>query len=1019
MHVIDNKIQVPSKQNIKDALAPLKIHFVNIVPLEKEGYIVFADHLSDLEAIQTGKGYAALKAINLKPAIPANLNAEKTLVVKNLEARLGRKSVKEIAETVKQTLPQVKAVFKTNAIRVIKILLPTVADANHLLAKGFVLGGQRIPPNNLEKELFIRVNTCFRCYEVEKHLTKHCQANKQWCSTCAKSGHEWKTCKAPPAARRCLNCQRENREAMSRLHHTMAWNCPTRKRELAAKRSKALEQLRNPPPKQRRTVPGATNIALLPTPTSTQPTLSPRTRVNSSVLSNQSYAGAVRDPIDRDSQLKVQVLIQDAHLAAACDGSRTYSSILGESIKTNFGVELKFPEHNSKKIASALRASAAAMVLQPPYAPNPPPSSQTRQSNSPPASVAIPTSQKPAHSTSPSQAPDASTATDSSTLRTLLFLNSTVRTPNPTPPSPSPPNKQEASKSTASRPRSQAVGASKAEYTSRTFTRSPAGSTPSQTPGPPNRDRQHSLGTRVIHSTARRVPQLTTLATPDAGDLSKLPPLQAHKKNTTNKGKKSTPLKTRKPVAPPEVSLRNAEANFSKATGSDGDSNIPECSPLDTNWRGDPNMFASEIAKLKKHPLKQAGPFKCCSFPFKCCTEQPNTATRKKRRKRRKNKSKDVNRDTVVPNKSPTTETQGSQSPKPPSANKSKADKWKPSPLVEAPTDVSTPTETSTSKEDSGLQTGKAQDASQDESSQAPKAATTQATNPALIPQSQGKSTLAAPTTPDAVTTDTGESSFNFSKATVDYERSISPSLKSSQSDSSLPDIEEGMRFSPSSSVKEKAKQWETGTPPPSPTEPPATQQLLSNLYNESSASEASDSQSFGKKCPRRSTPTPDTVAAGLIEKKLKDFFKQAGSPVSTILEEDDENMSFHDAQDELAYQHQSPEPDRSRHYDPDRDVSLRPTQDTETFTKKPCQGQTGDSSPLETSSEEDVPLTPGTQPTPLAPSRPGEVSASTRSLIIDTDADSVETSPPRYQTRSRSKNISSMSAILRNNSRP
>ena len=253
----------------------------------------------------------------------------------------------------------------------------------------------------------------------------------------------------------------------------------------------------------------------------------------------------------------------------------------------------------------------------------------------------------------------------------------------------------------------------------------------------------------------------------------------------------------------------------------------------------------------------------------------------------------------------------------------------------------------------------------------------------------------------------------------MEYEISISPSLKSSQSDSSLPDIEDGMRFSPSSSVKEKAKQWETATPPPNPTEAPATQQLLNNLYNESSSSEASDSQSFGKKGSRRSTPIPDTVAAGLKEKKLKDFFKQAGSPVSTIMEEDDENMSFHDAQDELAFQPQSPEPDRSRHYDPDRDVSLRPTQDTESFTKKPYQGQTGNSSPLETSSDEDVPLTPGTQPTQLAPSRPGEVSASTRSLIIDTDADSVETSPPRYQTRSRSKNISSMSATLRNNSRP
>ena len=151
----------------------------------------------------------------------------------------------------------------------------------------------------------------------------------------------------------------------------------------------------------------------------------------------------------------------------------------------------------------------------------------------------------------------------------------------------------------------------------------------------------------------------------------------------------------------------------------------------------------------------------------------------------------------------------------------------------------------------------------------------------------------------------------------------------------------------------------------------------------------------------------------------MKDYFKQAGSPVSTILEEDDENMSFHDAQDVLAYQPQSPEPDRSRQCDPDRDVSPRLTQDTESFSKKPCQGQTGDNSPLETSSEEDVPLTPGTQPTPLVTSRPGEVSASTRSLIIDTDAESVETCPPRYHFRSRSKNISSMSATLWNNSRP
>ena len=89
-----------------------------------------------------------------------------------------------------------------------------------------------ITPDQMARDDFINILTCFKCYAMESHPTKNCQETKILCSECGQEGHRWSECRSP--TKMCLNCKGQ--------HRTLAMACPIKKDLINKKRTEKEEQ---------------------------------------------------------------------------------------------------------------------------------------------------------------------------------------------------------------------------------------------------------------------------------------------------------------------------------------------------------------------------------------------------------------------------------------------------------------------------------------------------------------------------------------------------------------------------------------------------------------------------------------------------------------------------------------------------------------------------------------------------------------------------------------------------------
>lgn len=100
--------------------------------------------------------------------------------------------------------------------------------------QGLKMFSLRIPHHQIQREEFIPITTCMRCYKIEQHLTKDCPQPKTFaiCYECRVEGHRFTTCSAQA---KCVNCWEG--------HRTLAYKCLERRRAVVtAKEAKKTRQ---------------------------------------------------------------------------------------------------------------------------------------------------------------------------------------------------------------------------------------------------------------------------------------------------------------------------------------------------------------------------------------------------------------------------------------------------------------------------------------------------------------------------------------------------------------------------------------------------------------------------------------------------------------------------------------------------------------------------------------------------------------------------------------------------------
>ena len=127
---------------------------------------------------------------------PPEYEAERTVLVRNVDSTISARSEARIAEHISAEF-RVKRVIKIpNSNHLHKILFNDVAMADKAIQQGLRIHFQVFQDRNIEKEVFVPVVPCYRCYSYE-HLKRNCPKGEQYkiCSICTTEGHIHTECK--------------------------------------------------------------------------------------------------------------------------------------------------------------------------------------------------------------------------------------------------------------------------------------------------------------------------------------------------------------------------------------------------------------------------------------------------------------------------------------------------------------------------------------------------------------------------------------------------------------------------------------------------------------------------------------------------------------------------------------------------------------------------------------------------------------------------------------------------------
>ena len=155
----------------------------------------------------------------LEVMYPPEYEAERTVLLKNVDAMIAALPVEEIAQHIAKQYKTKKIVKIPNSSHLLKVIFQSSETADLAVKDGLTIHFQKFDKRNIE-EVFIPVVPCYRCYSYE-HQKRACPKPEDYkiCSNCSELGHTYDQCSTNIL--KCINCKRD--------HRTLAAKCSVRK----------------------------------------------------------------------------------------------------------------------------------------------------------------------------------------------------------------------------------------------------------------------------------------------------------------------------------------------------------------------------------------------------------------------------------------------------------------------------------------------------------------------------------------------------------------------------------------------------------------------------------------------------------------------------------------------------------------------------------------------------------------------------------------------------------------------
>lgn len=218
------------------------VHPSNIIEIGEHRYkLIFGPN--ELEKVIEEENLRILKANGIEPHIDSDLYSKRTLLLRNVDhvemsqtdeyliGAIERKNQVKVEKIIR--IPTRVGYARSNTL---KIVFGSSDDNDKIKMAGLKMSYTMVNVNNIIQEVPLqRPLICKKCYKIDAHHTRQCQAQGDICSLCGNAGHRYNECNSN--VRRCINCEGS--------HCTLVLSCPKIKEAMKKFNNDAYNSNRN------------------------------------------------------------------------------------------------------------------------------------------------------------------------------------------------------------------------------------------------------------------------------------------------------------------------------------------------------------------------------------------------------------------------------------------------------------------------------------------------------------------------------------------------------------------------------------------------------------------------------------------------------------------------------------------------------------------------------------------------------------------------------------------------------
>ena len=164
---------------------------INKIIENKEAFFLITDS-RNMDKLLKDEVRQEFMSKGLEVMYPPEYEAERTVMLKNVDAMIAALPVEEIAQHIAKQYKTKKIVKIPNSSHLLKVIFQSSETADLAVKDGLTIHFQKFDKRNIEKEVFIPVVPCYRCYSYE-HQKRACPkpADYKICSNCSELGHTY------------------------------------------------------------------------------------------------------------------------------------------------------------------------------------------------------------------------------------------------------------------------------------------------------------------------------------------------------------------------------------------------------------------------------------------------------------------------------------------------------------------------------------------------------------------------------------------------------------------------------------------------------------------------------------------------------------------------------------------------------------------------------------------------------------------------------------------------------------